>query len=93
MVKSVEKISIAANVGDMMAAAMAAAGMTLCDFACRIRCETDYLAISGATFPDVSLDELDAFNRKTLKPDMTEADEFERYRLIASFFHRRQPCR
>lgn len=88
MVKLRER-PIAANVGDMMAAAMAAAGMTPCNPACRIHCETDYLAISGATFPVVPLDELDAFNRKTLKPNMTEADEFARYRLIASFFHRR----
>ena len=92
MVKSREK-PIAANVGDMMAAAMAAAGMTLCDQACRIRCETDYLAISGMTFPDVPFDELDAFNKKTLKPNMTEADEFDRYRLIATFFHREHLCR
>ena len=92
MVRTCENQTVA-NVGDMMAAAMAAAGMTLCDFAGRIRCETDYLAISGAKFPeDVSPDELYAFNRKTLKPDMTEADEFERYRLVASFFHRRKSC-
>ena len=92
MVTSCEN-QTAANVGDMMAAAMAAAGMSLCDFAGRIRCETDYLAISGATFPEVSADELEAFNKKTLKPDMTESDEFERYRLIATFFHRRHSCR
>lgn len=85
--------SVAANVGDVMAAAMAAAGMTLCNPACRIRCETDYLAISGATFPDVPSAELDSFNKKTLKPVMTEADEFDRYRLIATFFHRRPSCR
>ena len=85
--------SFSANVGDMMAAAMAAAGMVACDFAGRIRCETDYLAISGATFPDVPSAELEAFNKKTLKPDMTESDEFERYRLIATFFHRRPSCR
>lgn len=84
---------IAANVGDMMAAAMAAAGMTLCNPACRIHCETDYLAISGMIFPDVPFDELDAFNRRTLKPNMTEADEFNRYRLIATFFHRGHLCR
>ena len=83
---------VVANVGDMVAAAMAAAGMSLCDFAGRIRCETDYLAISGATFPSVPAVELEAFNRKTLRPNMTEADEFERYRLIATFFHRRHPC-
>ncbi len=88
MVKSRER-SIAANVGDMMAAAMAAAGMVACDFAGRIRCETDYLAISGATFPaDVTREEMEDFNRKTLKAVMDEAGEFDRYRLIATFFHR-----
>ena len=92
MVKSREK-PIAANVGDMVAEAMAAAGMMLCDPACRISCETDYLAISGMTFPDVPFDELDAFNKKTLKPNMTEADEFNRYRLIVTFFHREHLCR
>ena len=51
--------------------------------------ETDYLAISGARFPDIPTDELVAFNKATLKPDMTEADEFDRYRKIATFFHRR----
>ena len=85
--------SFSANVGDMMAAAMAAAGMIACDFAGRIRCETDYLAISGATFPDVSVAELEAFNRATLKSDMSEADEFARYSKIAEFFHRRPSCR
>jgi len=92
MVTSCEN-QTAANVGDMIAAAMSAAGMSLCDFAGRIRCETDYLAISGATFPEVPAVELEAFNKKTLKPDMTEADEFNRYRLIATFFHRRPSCR
>lgn len=92
MVRSCES-QAGANVGDTMAAAMAAAGMVLCDPACRIRCETDYLAISGATFPDVPSAELDSFNKKTLKPVMTEADEFNRYRLIATFFHRRPSCR
>ena len=33
------------SVGDMMAVAMAAAGMSVCDFAGRVPCETDYLAI------------------------------------------------
>ncbi len=77
-----------ANVGSAMDAALAAAGSTVCDFAGRIVCETDYLAISGARFPDVPIAELVAFNEATLKQNMTEADEFDRYRKIATFFHR-----
>ena len=77
-----------ACVGTMAAAVLAAAGASLCDAAGRVTCETDYLAISGATFPpDVSEEELSAFNRETLRPDMTEADERRRYEAIASFFH------
>lgn len=78
-----------ASVGSVMAAALAAAGATVCDFAGRKICETDYLAISGARFPEVPADELVAFNEATLKPNMTEADEFDRYRKIATFFHGR----
>ena len=78
------------NVGAMAAAVLAADGATLCDFAGRVVCETDYLAISGATFPvDVTREELEDFNRKTLKPDMDEADEQARYAAIAGFFHGR----
>ena len=87
--ESVPTSGFGASVGSVMAAALAAAGATVCDFAGRIVCETDYLAISGATFPDIPTDELVAFNKATLKPDMTEADEFYRYRKIATFFHRR----
>lgn len=78
------------SVGDMMAAEIAAAGMSSCDFAGRVPCETDYLAISGAVFPSsVSREEMEAFNRATLKPIMDEADEVIRYQKIATFFHRR----
>ncbi len=78
------------SVGDMMAAAIAAAGMSSCDFAGRVACETDYLAISGAVFPSsVTRAEMEAFNRATLKPVMDEADEAARYRKIATFFHGR----
>ena len=89
MVKRNPEIGFGASVGTVMAAALAAAGATVCDFAGRIVCETDYLAISGARFPDVPMAELVAFNKATLKPNMTEADEFERYSKIATFFHRR----
>lgn len=79
------------NVGAMAAAALAAAGATLCDFAGRVTCETDYLAISGASFPaDIPMDELLAFNRRTLRENMTEADERARYEKIADFFHERR---
>ena len=78
------------NVGAMAAAMLAAAGATLCDFAGRVTCETDYLAISGATFPaDVTREEMEEFNRRTLAPDMDEADEQARYAAIAGFFHGR----
>lgn len=77
------------NVGAMAAAMLAAAGATLCDCAGRVSCETDYLAISGATFPaDVTREELDEFNRRTLRPEMDEADEQARYAAIAEFFGR-----
>ena len=79
------------NVGEMAAAVLAAAGATLCDFAGRVACETDYLAISGASFPaDIPMDELLAFNRRTLSENMTEADERARYEKIADFFHERR---
>lgn len=77
------------NVGAMVAAMLAAEGATLCDCAGRVTCETDYLAISGATFPaDVTREELEDFNRKTLKSDMDEADEQSRYAAIAGFWRR-----
>ena len=78
------------NVGEMAAAILAAAGATPCDFAGRVTCETDYLAISGATFPsDVTREEMEAFNRQTLRAVMDEADEQARYAAIAGFFHGR----
>ena len=77
------------NVGAMAAAMLAAAGATLCGFAGRVACETDYLAISGATFPaDVTREEMEEFNRRTLKADMDEADEMARYAAIAGFWRR-----
>ena len=78
-----------APVGQMAAAVLAAAGVTLCNFAGRVKCETDYLVLSGATFPaDVTREEMEAFNAATLKPDMDEADEWRRYASIAHFFKR-----
>ena len=84
-----KKQDISPSVGDLMSAAIAAAGGSICDFAGRIHCMTDYLAISGARFPStVTEEEMIAFNRKTLKPVMEEADERARYVAIASFFSR-----
>lgn len=78
------------NVGAIAAAVLAAAGSTLCNCAGRTPCETDYLAISGAVFPsDVPREELEEFNRRTLRECMSEADEHARYAAIAKFFHRR----
>ena len=50
-------------------------------------CETDYLAASGAVFPPVPVEELERFNRETLREVMDEVAEHERYRKIAKFFH------
>ena len=79
--------AIAPNVGTLMAAALAAAGCTPCDIAWRVACETDYLAISGATFPaTVTREQMERFNRATLKDEMTEADEWRRYAAVAGFW-------
>ena len=78
------------SVGAMAAAVLAAAGATLCDPAGRVTCETDYLAISGATFPkDVTREEMEEFNRETLREVMDEAAEQARYAAIAGFWRRR----
>lgn len=78
---------VLANVGDLMAAALAAAGSYAIRIGGSVACETDYLAASGATFPaDVPIADLVAFNRATLKPDMDEHLEMRRYALIARFF-------
>ena len=79
---------VSPNVGDLMAAAMAAAGTCALVLGGRTACETDYLAASGATFPYVPLVELEAFNRRTLHADMDEAAEHARYAKIATFFRR-----
>lgn len=78
---------VSANVGDIMAATLAAAGaFALCIGGCT-PCETDYLAASGAVFPPVPVEELERFNRETMRDFMDEAAEHERYRKIAQFFH------
>ena len=46
------------SVGDLMAAAIAAAGQNVLLLGGRRACETDYLAACGATFPEVPLAEL-----------------------------------
>ena len=79
---------VSANVGDIMAAALAAAGSFAFCVGGRTPCETDYLAASGAVFPPVPVEELERFNRETLRPDMDEADEMRRYAAIAKFFRR-----
>lgn len=81
------------SVGDMMAAAIAAAGQHILRLGGRYACETDYLAACGATFPSVSLAELEAFNRSTLRENMDEEQEMRRYAAIASFFHPREAVR
>lgn len=79
------------NVGDLMAAAMAAAGSFAMVMGGRTACETDYLAAQGATFPaTVTYEQMVDFNRRTLKPEMDEADEMARYAAIARFFNRRR---
>ena len=79
---------VSPNVGDLMVAAMAAAGTRALVLGGRTACETDYLAASGAVFPAVPLAELVEFNRRTLRPDMDEAAEHARYAQIAGFFRR-----
>ena len=53
-----------------------------------VPCETDYLAASGAVFPEVSIEEMESFNQATLFANMSEDDEQRRYIAIAKFFHR-----
>ncbi len=77
---------VSPNVGDLMLVAMMAAGTMprICGGAYPV--ETDYLAARGAVFPAVPRAELEEFNRRTLREDMTEADEMRRYAAIARFF-------
>jgi hypothetical protein len=80
---------VSANVGDLVAVALAAAGCYAIRLGGATACETDYLAASGATFPaHVTYEQMVDFNRQTLKPDMDESAEHERYAQIALFFGR-----
>jgi len=75
------------NVGDLMAAAMAAAGSFALVMGGRTACETDYLAAQGATFPaSVTREQMVEFNRRTMREDMDEAAEMARYAAIAEFW-------
>lgn len=80
---------VSPNVGDMMAAVLAAAGSYALVVGGSTACETDYLAASGAMFPSsVTREEMEDFNRRTLREDMDEAAEQARYAAIAGFFGR-----
>ena len=82
--------SVSANVGDLMAVALAAAGQSVLRLGGSYAVETDYLAACGGTFPaDVTMDELIAFNHETLRPVMDESLEMRRYAAIAEFFTRK----
>lgn len=77
------------NVGELMAAEMAAAGTQALVLGGQTPCETDYLVARGAKFPvDVPRAEMDEFNRRTLRPEMDEADEQARYAAIAEFWRK-----
>ena len=81
---------VSPNVGDLMSLALAAAGGYVIRMGGQTACETDYLAAANATFPkDIPIEELEEFNRKTLKPVMDESDEMKRYAAIANFFKRK----
>lgn len=83
--------NVSANVGDLMAVALAAAGQSVLRLGGSYAVETDYLAACGATFPaDVPMDELIAFNHETLRPVMDESLEMRRYAAISNFFNRRR---
>ena len=79
---------VSANVGELMAVALATVGAYALCVGGFWPCETDYLAASGAVFPPVPVEELERFNRETLRPIMDEAAEHERYAKIADFFRR-----
>ena len=81
---------VSPNVGELMAAAMAAAGSYAFRMGGREACETDFLAASGATFPtEITKEEMDMFNKETMSDFMDEEREFIRYKKIALFFNRR----
>ena len=80
--------AITPSIGTAVEAAIAAAGQTVIRLGGSTACETDYLAARGATFPSVPFEELERFNRETMRDFMDEAAEHERYRKIALFFRR-----
>lgn len=71
--------------GDVLAVAMSAGRKTFIQ-GCRFPCRTDYLAASGAVFPEVPYEKLVEFNKKTLRYLRDERDEERRYAKIADFF-------
>lgn len=82
-------LTITPSVGDVMSAAISAAGQRILCIGGRVACETDYLAACGAEFPKgIPLAELEEFNRRTYFADMDEHAEHRRYAAIAGFFRR-----
>ena len=79
---------VSSNVGEMISAALMAVGAVPAVIGGSVPCETDYLAASGAVFPEVSIEEMESFNQETLFANMSEDDEQRRYIAIAKFFHR-----
>ena len=79
---------VSSNVGEMISAALMAVGAVPAVIGGSVPCETDYLAASGAVFPEVSIEEMESFNQATLFANMSEDDEQRRYIAIAKFFHR-----
>ncbi len=81
---------VSPNVGELMAAAMAAAGAYAFTMGGREACETDFLAASGAVFPkSITEAEMVRFNAETMEEIMDEEREFIRYKKIALFFNNR----
>ena len=79
---------VSSNVGEMISAALMAVGALPAVIGGSVPCETDYLAASGAVFPEVSIEEMESFNQATIFANMSEDDEQRRYIAIAKFFHR-----
>ena len=75
-----------ANVGELVAVAMAAVGALPNYIGGATPCETDYLAAQGRAFPAITIEQAEEFNRMTIFPEMNEADEVRRYKMIAEFF-------
>ena len=79
---------VSSNVGEMISAALMAVGAVPAVIGGSVPCETDYLAASGAVFPEVSIEEMESFNKATIYANMSEDDEQRRYIAIAKFFHK-----